>query len=89
MAYYGGNPTFEEQTERLEVHVLDGNEGDRTPGAVETIWLTEFVRPEVRFAAAEQLRRQLAEDEQMVRARLSHTRSEGSTGTVTPMGRRE
>jgi riboflavin kinase/FMN adenylyltransferase len=89
MAYYGFPPTFEEQTARLEVHVLEGEDSDRAPQAVETIWLAEFVRPEIRFVSAEQLMRQLAGDERTVRVRLAHIRSESFTGTGAPTERRE
>ncbi|MEW5701026.1 MAG: riboflavin biosynthesis protein RibF [Candidatus Zixiibacteriota bacterium] len=68
MAYYGVAPTFAEQTVRLEVHVLEGDEDERTPQDVEMIWLAEFIRPDVRFAGSEDLRQQLSEDERTVRA---------------------
>ncbi|MBI3871566.1 MAG: riboflavin biosynthesis protein RibF [candidate division Zixibacteria bacterium] len=72
MAYYGSNPTFGEHPSRLEVHVLDGEEEDRTPqGPVEGIWLTEFVRPEKRFGGADELVRQMVDDEQVARLKLN------------------
>lgn len=71
MAYYGSNPTFGGVGPRLEINILSGSAEDRTPRhPSECFWLTDFIRPEVRFATAEELKGQLAEDERVVRQRL-------------------
>lgn len=68
MAYYGSNPTFGGESLRLEAHLFDVNEPhEAQPDHTETVWLSGYIRPEVQFDSAEALRRQLEEDERIVR----------------------
>jgi len=72
MVYYGSRPTFGDRKALLEVHVLEGDEQDRTPReAIEAVWLCEYVRAERRFEGGADLARQLADDARAVRRRLS------------------
>jgi riboflavin kinase/FMN adenylyltransferase len=75
MAYYGSNPTFGGEVSRLEAHLLEQDEPVATrPERVETIWLAAYVRPEVRFESADVLKKQLEEDERVVRDMMSAQR---------------
>ncbi|MBI5868650.1 MAG: riboflavin biosynthesis protein RibF [candidate division Zixibacteria bacterium] len=68
MAYYGSNPTFGGEGLRLEAHLFDVREPhEAQPDQTETVWLSGYIRPEVQFDSAEELKRQLAEDERIVR----------------------
>jgi len=72
MAYYGSNPTFGGEASRLEAHLFDIDEPEAArPERVETVWLTAYVRPEVRFDNADALKKQLEEDERVVRDMMS------------------
>ena len=75
MAYYGSNPTFGGEASRLEAHLFDIDEPEAArPERVETVWLTAYVRPEVRFDNADALKKQLEEDERVVRDMMSTQR---------------
>jgi len=75
MVYYGSNPTFGGEGLRVEAHLLDvDNPQEAKPELIETIWLDAYVRPEVNFESVDTLRRQLEEDERIVRDILSTQR---------------
>jgi len=77
MAYYGSNPTFGDRIPKLEAHLFDVTD-DAAPADEETIWLSAYVRDEVVFDGADALKRQLADDERVVRDMLL-TRTTGHT----------
>jgi riboflavin kinase/FMN adenylyltransferase len=70
MVYFGSNPTFGGREQILEAHLIDADD-DSKPETEETIWLTGFVREEVKFDGAEALTAQLADDQRVVRDMLS------------------
>ena len=75
MVYYGSNPTFEGKRLCLEAHLLNIDEPEAAkPERVETIWLTAYVRPEIRFENADALKQQLEDDERVVRKMMSTPR---------------
>lgn len=60
VANYGTRPTFNGADDRLEVHILDQNPD--LYGQHLRVALLEFIRPEIRFAGVDALRRQIGDD---------------------------
>jgi riboflavin kinase / FMN adenylyltransferase len=62
----GGRPTFDDGETLVEVHVLDGR--PELYGEVLRVELLERLRPEMRFAGPDELKRQIQADVEAVRA---------------------
>lgn len=82
VANFGHRPTFDDRGEVLEVHLLDADEN--LYGRHLRVALVEHLRPERRFADANELRAQIAQDIERTRTLLAGCAFANAPGPLVP-----